>query len=139
MATHDPWIPLLLGMAGGMRTFVPPAVLALDGRITGRARIVAFAFCAGELVADQIPGIPSRLEARGIAGRLISSALAGRALTGETQGALLAAGTAFTSAQVCARGRAALAARTGSDRPWAVLEDVLALGVGTLAVRRAWR
>jgi uncharacterized membrane protein len=139
VARIDPRIPLLIGAAGGMRTFVPPAVLALDGRISGRARPVVLTVAAGELVADQFPAIPSRLEARGLTGRLVSSALAGRALTGDAGAAPLAAGAAFASAQVCARARAALSARAGHPHLWALAEDLLALGVGALAVRRAWR
>lgn len=139
MAVSDPRIPLLIGAAGGMRTFVPPALLALDGRLPDRARIAALVFCAGELLADQHPGTPSRLAARDLGGRLLSSGLAGRALTGDAAAVPLAAGAALASAFVCARGRAALAARTGGDRPWALAEDLLAVGVGTLAIRRAWR
>jgi uncharacterized membrane protein len=122
-----------------MRTFVPPAVLALDGRISGRARPVVLTVAAGELVADQLPAIPSRLEARGLIGRVLSSGLAGRALTGDPRAAPVAAAAAFASAHLCARGRSALTDRTGHPHLWAVAEDLLAVGVGTLAVRRAWR
>lgn len=138
MARSDPWIPIALGVAGGMRTFVPPAALALDGRISRRATAVVLALSAGELLADKDPGMASRLDPRGLGARFVASGLSGRAIAGD-RAAPLAAGAAIASAQICARARAALAARTGRDWPWALVEDVLAVNLARLAVRRSWR
>jgi uncharacterized membrane protein len=125
----------VLGLAGGMRTFAPPAALGLRGRILDPplARIVAGTL-AGELVADKHPAMQSRLAVQGIAARLLASGGAGAALAG-LPGAAVAAAAAMVSAQACSRGRVALAARTGTDVPWAVLEDALSLGLATLATR----
>lgn len=138
MAGSDPWIPIMLGVAGGMRAFVPPAALAVDGRVSRGASTAILALSAGELVADKHRAMASRLEPRGLGARLVSSGLSGRAVAG--RGAVpLAAAAAFASAHICARARAGLAARTGRDWPWALAEDVLALNLATFALRRSWR
>ncbi len=127
-------LPVILGLGGGMRTFMPPAMLALHGRMGRRGRTAALLVAGGELVADKLPQMRTRLEPGGLGARAISSGLSARALAGDGA-APVAAAVALASAFACARGRAALAARTGSDVPWAVLEDALSVGLVALAVR----
>lgn len=125
----------LLGVAGGMRTFVPPAALSVRGRLAdGPLRWVAPAAAAGELVADKHPAMESRLEPMGIAGRLVGSGSAGFVLAGPA-GAAAAAAVAMATAQVCARARAPLAARLGSDLPGALAEDAVSVAIAALATR----
>src|SRR5580700_5259431 len=62
----------LLGLGGGLRSFAPPAALALRvrGPLAGPARFIAFGAAAGELIADKQPQMSSRLALRGLALRL---------------------------------------------------------------------
>lgn len=125
----------LLGVAGGMRTFVPPAALSLRGRLVEHplSYIVA-GMALGEMAADKSPRMHSRLEAPGIAGRLAGSGSGGYVLAGPA-GAAIAAGVAMAVAQVCSRGRGVLAARLGSDLPPALAEDAAAIAIAAYATR----
>src|ERR1700759_2860654 len=70
----------LLGLGGGLRSFAPPAALALRGRgpLAGPARFIAFGAAAGELIADKSPAMPSRWSRRGLTLRLAFSSTGGR-------------------------------------------------------------
>ena len=126
----------LLGVAGGMRSFIPPAALAARRRLPDpRLRTVALIAIAGELVADKHPAMESRLQPLGIAGRLFGSGSGGFVLAGPA-GAVVAAAVAMASAQVCARGRVAVSARVGSDLPLALAEDGAAIAISAYATRR---
>ena len=125
----------ILGLAGGMRTFVPPAALSLRGRLIDAplAYIVAgLAVC--ELAADKHPGMASRLEAQGTLARLAASGSAGAILAGPL-GAAVAAAAAMATAQACSRARVALAPRVGSDLPAALAEDCASLALAAWATR----
>ncbi|MGZ4278271.1 MAG: hypothetical protein ACXVFN_07720 [Solirubrobacteraceae bacterium] len=125
----------VLGLAGGMRTFVPPAALSLRGRLVAPplALIVA-GTAAGEMAADKHPAMPSRLGAQGIVARLAASGGAGAVLGGPA-GAVAAAVAAMASAQACSRARVAIRRRTGHDMPAALVEDVLSASLAALATR----
>jgi uncharacterized membrane protein len=90
---------LLLGLAVGLRSFSAPAALALRARRLNVARRVVLFAAAGELIADKLPGTPSRLSRRGLGGRLLSGAISGGLVAGPS-GAAEAAAAALASAVV---------------------------------------
>jgi uncharacterized membrane protein len=125
----------LLGVAGGMRSFVPLAALGLRGRLPGGPlRTVVLVASAGELVADKHPAMESRLRPMGLAGRLVGSGAGGYVLAGPA-GAALGAAVAMATAQASARGRGALAGRLGSDLPAAFAEDGASAAIAALSTR----
>jgi uncharacterized membrane protein len=120
----------LLGLAAGLRTFSAPAALALRRRpLTKPARAV-LAAAVGELVADKLPSMPSRLERRGLSGRVLSSAFAGHDVAGRA-GAATGVACALTSAVAGSRARAAV-----SSPLCAFAEDWLAIALATLGAGR---
>jgi uncharacterized membrane protein len=80
----------------------------------------------GELVADKLPSMPSRLERRGLTGRLLSSSATGGAVAGPA-GAATAALAALASALAGNRARSAIASPLG-----AFAEDGLAIGLASI-------
>jgi uncharacterized membrane protein len=129
-----------LGAATGMRSTVALAALVLrrsDGlpavlRHPAARRIAAIADGA-ELVADKLPGTPSRLDPPGLTGRLISASLAAAVLAhsenrGPIPAVLTASTAALAAARICHDARAALARRV-PDPVVAVAEDALAIGL----------
>jgi len=116
----------LLGLAAGLRAFSAPAALVLRERPLNRARRVVLAAAAGELIADKLPSMPSRLKRRGLTGRILSSAFAGHSVAGRA-GAATGAASALTSAVAGHRVRAAVSSPLG-----AFVEDWLAIGLATL-------
>lgn len=92
----------------------------------------------GELITDQLPTTPSRKVPVQFGARILSGALAGAAL-GAVSGALAvgailgAVGAAIgTLGGSAARGM--LAAKFGSDRPAAIVEDIVAIVAALLIV-----
>jgi uncharacterized membrane protein len=85
---------LAMGLGGGLRSFAPAVALAIHGRgpLAGRARFIAFAAGAGELIADKSPRMPSRWSPRGMSLRLAFSATGGRVLGGWPGAAIALAG-----------------------------------------------
>jgi hypothetical protein len=127
-----------LGIAGGMRTFVPPAAIALRDRrpSSGLARLAIVVASAGELALDKYPGTPSRTEPAGLAPRFASSGVVGWACAGPI-GGLLAGATAIGSAFVMHDVRRDLGRRTGlPDAALGAAEDVLAIVIARTATRR---
>jgi uncharacterized membrane protein len=95
---------------------------------------------AGELVADKLPTMPSRLEPPGIAGRLVLGALAASLFAQTRQAAWLpaaaiGASSAAASAKVGHDVRARLA-QHAPDPAVAVVEDALALGMAAAGTSR---
>jgi uncharacterized membrane protein len=116
---HDLGAALAIGLGGGLRSFAPAVAFALHGRgpLTGRARLIAFAGAAVELIADKDPRTPSRWSPRGMSLRIAFSATAGRALGGGPGAAVAvvaAVGAAFAGSRlrvkVDGRGRQLVAA-----------------------------
>lgn len=150
MAIDDVCVPLLLGLAGGQRTFTPPAAITIAAASSGlglegtplallNSRWTGLLFgaaAAGEYVMDKQPGIPARIAPAGLAGRAVGGALSGAAAA-QPGKAWLAAGVgaagAIAGAYVSYRVRMTLARALGRDRPVAFAEDALAL-VGTALV-----
>ena len=90
---------LALGLGGGLRAFAPAVALVVHGRgpLVGRARYVIFCAGAAELIADKLPGTPSRWSPRGLSLRLVFSATGGRVLGGGP-GAAIAVAAAVSAA-----------------------------------------
>jgi uncharacterized membrane protein len=122
---------LLLGLAAGLRTFSAPAALALGDRPLDAPRRLVLLVAAGELIADKLPSMPSRLSRRGRNGRLLSSAISGQLVAGPA-GASCAAAAALASA---------VAGHTvrGRSPGWltAVSEDGLAIALASAGAARA--
>ena len=91
---------------------------------------------AVELVADKLPGTPSRLDPPGLIGRLIFASLAAAVLArsehrGPVPAMLTASVAALAAAKICHDARAALARRL-PDPVVAVAEDALAIGLAAI-------
>jgi len=144
----------LLGVAAGLRSSIPAAALAVGGLepesgalallATRGARRAAVLAAAGELLVDNHPVTPDRVENRGLISRVASGALAGAMLASATgvRGTRLAlpvlagAGGAYLGSWGGFTARRALRAGTGVPDPVvAVAEDVVAVGLAAVAVR----
>lgn len=113
-----------------MRTFSAPAALALCTRRLDRPRGVLLLAAVGELIADKLPAMPSRLSARGLRGRLVSSALSGRRVGGP-RGAATCAAAALLSAVL---GNALRRRRPGLTA--AICEDCAAIALAAAGAAR---
>jgi len=120
----------LLGVACGLRTFSAPALLALRKRPLNAPRRLVLVAALGELVADKLPAMPSRLARRGLTGRLLSSSASGASIAGPA-GAATAAIAALASAVGGNRARAAIASPLG-----AFAEDGLAIALASIGASR---
>ncbi len=150
---------LLLGLATGGRATAGLTALALTARpsrpgptlrpvpplpsrlLTARAAgPVAVVAALGELVADKLPGTPSRLSPPALSGRLVAGALVGAALAqrhgapvaGPAAAGLVGAGA---GSLLGARVRAAAAARGRPDLVVALVEDAVVLGLARAGLR----
>ena len=133
----------VLGAATGMRSTVALAALILrrsDGLPAvlqhPAARRIAVTADGTELVADKLPGTPSRLDPPGLIGRLIFASLAAAVLArsehrGPIPSMLTASVAALASAKICHDVRAALARRLPAPAV-AVAEDALAIGLAAI-------
>ncbi|MEG3088496.1 DUF4126 domain-containing protein [Sphingomonas sp. PB4P5] len=148
-------LAFLIGIVAGLRAMTAPAAVAwaaqlgwisLDGTWLAFLgyRFTPWIFTVlalAELVTDQLPSTPSRKVPPQFAARVILGGLSGAALG--ANGGALALGAAFgvvgavfgTYGGAWARGR--LAAAFGSDRPAALLEDLVAIGGAFLIVSAA--
>jgi uncharacterized membrane protein len=133
----------VLGAATGMRSTVALAALILrrsDGLPAAlrhpAARWIAATADGAELVADKLPGTPSRLDPPGLIGRLIFASLAAAVLArsehrGPIPSVLTGSVAALAAAKICHDARAALARRL-PDPVVAVAEDALAIGFAAI-------
>lgn len=157
VAPVRPSLPALLraaalGAASGSRSTAGVTAVALVSRRGDRGRLASGlgstpgtatsgALALGELVADKLPFVPSRLGAPALAGRV---ALGGTAAVAQARRdghdplvpALVGAASAAGSAVLLSRLRGVAAQRFGSDRPGAFLEDGVAALLGWLGARR---
>jgi uncharacterized membrane protein len=138
---------VLLGAASGLRSQLAAATVVVRSdpslppmfrRAWTRRLMVAAA--VGELVADKLPGTPSRLSPPGLAGRLALGALAA-GLFAQTRQApwLPAAAIGASSAAVAAKFGHDVRARLAHHAPdpaVAVVEDALALGLAAAGASR---
>jgi uncharacterized membrane protein len=144
-------LALLIGVIAGLRALTAPAVVAW-GAFLGWMDVegkwsewmahpitvtVLTVFLLVELVTDQLPKTPSRKTAPQFITRLIMGAFAGAVIgsaffhTFSAIGAGIIGAVLGTLAGAEARSRLA-SARSGQDRPGAILEDVVAVGGGFL-------
>lgn len=146
---------LLLGLIAGLRAMMAPTIVAWAAKenwippLHGWPafmgyRFTAFIFSIGalaELVTDQMPSTPSRVVPPQFGARIVMGGLAGATLgaSGGRWPAGLAAGIAgaVIGTLVGSTARARLAKAFGSDRPAAILEDLVAIGGGLLIVLSA--
>lgn len=144
-------LALLIGVIAGLRAMTAPAVVAwgafigwidVDGKWSEWMAhpitvTVLTIFLVVELVTDQLPKTPSRKTTPQFLVRLLMGAFAGAVIgsasfhTFSAIGAGMIGAVLGTLAGAEARSRLA-AARTGQDRPAAILEDVVAVGGGFL-------
>jgi uncharacterized membrane protein len=148
-----------LGAVAGMRSTMPLALLAAAAQApeTPVARalagmgvprgfrsptaLVALGVAAvGELVVDKLPFVPARVSFAPLAWRLVVGAIAGAVASSASgglavRGARRGAATAALAAYLGYFARTRLSRRTPVPDPvWGLVEDALALGLGTLAL-----
>ena len=130
----------ILGIASGMRTFVPPAVLLL---VRGPL-IVGIVFGVGallEFVGDALPRAPSRTRPIGLAARIISGAFVGWLLAPqlggpEIGGAICGVAGALVGAYGGLLARLRAIALIGPI-PAALVGDAIAVALAVFIVTRA--
>lgn len=145
-------LALLIGVVAGLRALTPLAVVcwaAFRGRLPLDGSFLAFLgyrwtpwivtlLALGELVTDQLPGTPSRKVPVQFATRVVIGAVCGAALTAGVGnlvfGAVLGAAGAIVGTLGGAAARGRLAKSFGSDRPAALIEDIVAIGGAILIV-----
>ena len=145
-------LPLLIGVIAGLRAMTAPAAISLAARAgrldlgTTRLAFLGYAYTPWifaalalvELVTDQLPTTPSRTVPIQFGTRILMGGLTGGAIA--ASGGALAIGViaGMAGAVIGTLGgravRARLAAALGSDRPAAVIEDLIALGGAFLIV-----
>jgi uncharacterized membrane protein len=138
----------LVGSATGLRSQMGLAAVVVRTnkaglpswlRSSAAARSVTVA-AGAELVADKLPGTPSRLQPAGLAGRLVLGGLAAGLLAHAERGpvvpaAALGSAAALLAAKVGHDVRAR-AARTVPDPVVAVAEDGVAIALAVVGTRR---
>lgn len=148
-------LALLIGVIAGLRAMTAPAAVAWAahlGWISLDGTWLAFLgyrftpwifslFALVELITDQLPSTPSRKVPPQFAARVILGALSGAALGANggalALGAILGVVGAVLGTYGGAWARGKLAAAFGSDRPAALLEDLVAIGGAFLIVSAA--
>jgi uncharacterized membrane protein len=145
-------LPLLIGVVAGLRAMTAPAAVSLAARAgwldlsTTSLAFLGYAYTPWifavlalvELVTDQLPTTPSRTVPIQFGTRILMGGLTGGAIG--ASGGTLVTGliTGVVGAVIGTLGgrafRARLAAAFGSDRPAAVIEDLIAIGGAFLIV-----
>lgn len=144
-------LALLIGVVAGLRAMTAPAAVswaAAKGGIDLGESWLAFLgyrwtpyiltlFAIGELITDQLPSTPSRKVPIQFGTRILIGGLCGAALAipadAAVVGALLGIVGAIVGTLGGATARASLARAFGSDRPAALLEDLVAI-LGAVAI-----
>ena len=139
----------LLGLATGGRNSVGFAALALNAKPGSEpawldrpaVRIAAGVAAAGELVVDKLPATGSRLEPASLAMRVLSGGWFGALLAQRTgqpaAGPVLAGAAGALAGSALGSAWRAFAVRGGRpDRPAALAEDVVVLGLAAFSTRR---
>ena len=145
-------LPLLIGVIAGLRAMTAPAAISLAARAgrldltTTKLAFLGYAYtpwiftilAVVELVTDQLPTTPSRTVPIQFGTRMLMGGLTGGAI-GASSGALaigviagIVGAVIGTLGGRAIRGR--LAAAFGSDRPAAIVEDLIAIGGAFLIV-----
>ena len=145
-------LALALGVITGLRSMAGPAAASVAARL-GRLDLggtwLAFlgftwtpwllgALAIGELITDQLPTTPSRTVPVQFGGRVVAGALSGAAIGAANDalaGGLVAGAAGAVIGTLGGRAfRAGLASAFGSDRPAAILEDVVAYAGALIVV-----
>lgn len=149
-------LALLIGVVAGLRAMTAPALvswaahlgwldlnntwLAFFGNVWARWILTIFALA--ELVTDQLPSTPSRTVPVQFGTRIVTGGLSGAAIgagSGAWIGGLIAGIIGAVIGTLGGREfRGRLAKAFGSDRPAAIIEDVVAIG-GALLIGVALR
>lgn len=142
------------GVATGLRSMTGVALLSrhLEGRpmwqldsageralAAPAARLVLGAAAVGELVADKLPGTPSRLEPRSLVVRAVFGAVGGGVLMHRSRkpallGAVVGALSAVAGAAIGYHARRELVYRGVPDAAVAVVEDLVAVAVARRSI-----
>jgi uncharacterized membrane protein len=148
-------LAFLIGAVTGLRAMLAPAAVAWaahHGALDLQQSPLAFmgyrftpwiftVLAAVEVVTDQLPTTPSRTVPPQFAARLTLGALCGATIGssggGWMAGALLGIVGAVVGTLGGAAARSRMAAAFGSDRPAALTEDAVAIGVA-LWIARTW-
>ena len=146
-------LPLLFGVIAGLRAMTAPAAISLAARAgrldlaTTRLAFLGYAYTPWifaalalvELVTDQLPTTPSRTVPIQFGTRILMGGLPGGAIAGSGGALAIGAIAGMVGAVIGTLGgralRGRLAAALGSDRPAAVIEDLVALGGAFLIVQ----
>jgi uncharacterized membrane protein len=137
-----------LGITAGLRSQLPLALLArtatgADPAWMGKRLLQTglYLSAAGEMLVDKLPVVPGRIEPGPLAGRIVFGSLSGAIVAHRTRRPAIvgiAAGAAGAVAGSFAGYHARVWAGRVSGLPdpvWAVVEDAIALRLGTLAAR----
>ncbi|WP_157218772.1 DUF4126 domain-containing protein [Flavisphingomonas formosensis] len=148
----DTLLAFLIGLVAGSRAIMAPAAIswaAATGRIDLAGTWLAFLGyrwtpwiltlgALGELVTDQLPTTPSRKVPVQFSARILTGALSGAAIgigAGSAAIGLIAGAVgAIVGTLLFSSLRAKLAARSGTDRPAALIEDAAAIAGAALIV-----
>ena len=149
-------LSLLIGVIAGLRAMTAPAAISLAARAgwldltTTSLAFMGYAYTPWifavlalvELVTDQLPTTPSRTVPIQFGTRILMGGLSGGAI-GAGSGSLMMGAIAGIVGAVIGTlggraGRARLAAAFGTDRPAALIEDLIAIG-GALLIVAVWR
>ena len=150
-------LSFLIGVSAGLRAMTAPAAVSWAARLGSlelTSSPLAFlgyaltpwiftALALVELVTDQLPTTPSRTVPIQFGTRIVVGALTGGAI-GSSGGTLIVGAMAGVAGAIAGTlgghaGRARLAARFGSDRPAALIEDAIAIGGAFLIIAAAGR
>jgi len=148
-------LALLIGIVAGLRAMLAPAAVAIAARFGGLAlagtplAFMGYAWtpwifgiaAVAELVTDQLPSTPSRKIPVQFGTRIVTGALSG-ACVGAAHGMLVGGLIAgIVGAVIGTYGgsalRSAMARSFKSDRPGALIEDVVAIVLAWIAVSMA--
>lgn len=142
----------LVGVTGGLRAMMPLAAVAWGVRAgvvdpgggwlawlaAPWAPWVLTLLAVAELFGDQHPATPSRTVPMQFGTRVVTGALAGAAMTAAEEGLVGGAVAGLAGAVAGTFGgralRARLATAFGRDRPAALIEDAIAIGIAGLAL-----
>lgn len=143
---------LLIGIVAGLRAFTAPAIaswaaaLGLLGTVWGWIWWMGWTYTPWiftalallELVTDQLPSTPSRKVPIQFGTRVVMGALAGATIGAARTSLLIGMAVGAVGAVIGTLGgaaaRGALAKAFGSDRPAALLEDAVAIGLGIAVI-----
>ena len=147
-------LAFLIGIVSGLRAMMGLAAVSWGARLgwvnlaDTKLAFLGYRFtpyilsllAAAELVTDQLPATPSRLVPQQFGARVVMGAFTGAAIgaAGHMLFAGLVAGLVGAVAGTLggARLRAAMAKAFGSDRPAALVEDLVAIGLAFFVVSR---